>query len=132
MPFNNNASFEWNINQLGTDLAKELGTVVTTTGISYTTLASDEVILVSGAIAPIFINLLASGIPVGKLYTVKDVGTATAGTGGIVISGLTASIDGIASGMAMTSGFNLKPSPAAGKTYNKVSFVYDGQNFWTI
>lgn len=133
MPWNPNAGFEYNIGQLGNDLAKVFSTIVTTTG-NYTTLASDEVILVSGAIAPIYINLLATGVPAGKLYIVKDVGTATAGTNGIVISGLTASIDGVASGMSMTSGFKItnNATTAAGKTYAPVTFVYDGANFWTL
>ncbi len=127
-----NASLEWNVTKLGTSIDREVGNVVLTTGIQYSTQPGDEIILVSGAIAPIFINLVASGLSAGKMFTIKDVGTATAGVGGIVISGLSASIDGIASGFSMTSGYKVGVTSAAGKTYNKVSMVYDGVGFWIV
>ncbi len=133
MAWNENASAAWNSRVFLDAVSPSIGSITITTGISYSTLATDEIILVSGAIAPIFINLLASGMPAGKLYTVKDAGTATAGTNGIVISGLGASINGVASGMSMTSGFQIGPTAAAAKTYNKTTFIYDGVgNFWSI
>ena len=132
MAYNPNASSDWNAQNTASALGQILGNVVTTTGISYSTSPTDEIILVSGAIAPIFINLVTSGLLAGKMYTVKDVGTATAGTNGIVISGLPASINGVSSGMSMTSGYSNSPTAAAAKTYNKVSFVFDGQGLWSV
>lgn len=130
--WNSGASIEYNINRLGAALDREVGTVVLTTGITYNTSSSDEIILVSGAIAPIFINLVASGLPNGKTFTVKDVGTATINTGGIVISGVTASIDGVASGMSMTSGYSLRTTSVAGKAYSSITFVYNNGDFWSV
>ncbi len=132
MVYNPNNSDEWNAANAQNAVSLVQGNVVTTTGIQYSTSSSDEIILVSGAIAPIFINIVTSGLSVGKTFTIKDVGTATAGTGGIVISGLSASINGVASGMSMTSGYTQGVTTAAGKTFNKVSFVWDGVGLWTI